>query len=87
MKLKGKVQRRIKLPDEIKKKKLNFIKADKDDIYLGFGQGILFRINNKHKVEKILFMGNSPLISFNKISDNKFIMSNLEGGVIQFSFR
>jgi len=76
--LKGKVQRRIKLPDEIKKKKLNFIKADKDDIYLGFGQGILFRINNKHKVEKILFMGNSPLISFNKISDNKFIMSNLD---------
>jgi outer membrane protein assembly factor BamB len=85
--LKGKVQRKIKLRDEIKEKKLNFINADKDDIYLGFEHGILYRINNKKKVEKILFMGNSPLISFNKISDNKFIVSNLDGRVIQFSFR
>jgi len=86
-KLKGKVQKRIKLPDEIKEKKLNFIKADKDDIYLGFEHGILYRINNKNKVDKILFMWNSPLISFVKISDNKFIVSNLDGRVIQFSFR
>lgn len=85
--LKGKVQKRIKLPDEIKEKKLNFINADKDDIYLGFEHGILYRINNKNKVEKLLFMGNSPLISFNKISDNKFIVSNLDGRVIHFSFR
>ena len=85
--LKGKVQRRIKLPDEIKEKKLNFIKVDKDEIFLGFERGILYRINNKSKVEKLLFMGNSPLISFIKISDNKFIVSNLNGRVIQFSFR
>jgi len=85
--MKGKVQKRIKLPDEIKEKKLNFIKADKDDIYLGFEHGILYRINNKNKVDKILFMWNSPLISFVKISDNKFIVSNLDGRVIQFSFR
>ena len=83
----GKVQRRIKLPDEIKERKLNFIKVDKDTFYLGFEHGILYRINNKNKVEKLLFMGNSPLISFNKISDNKFIVSNLDGRVIQFSFR
>ena len=85
--LKGKVQRRIKLPDEIKEKKLNFIKVDKDEIFLGFERGILYRINNKSKVEKLLFMGNAPLISFIKISDNKFIVSNLNGRVIQFSFR
>jgi len=85
--LNGKVQRRIKLPGEIKDTKLNIIKADKDDIYLGFEHGILYRINNKNKVEKILFMGNSPLISFIKISDKKFIVSNLDGKVIQCSFQ
>jgi len=82
----GKVQRKIKLADEIKEKKINFINLDKDDIYLGYENGILYRINNKNKVEKILYMGNSPLISFNKISDNKFIVSNLDGRLIQFSF-
>ncbi len=86
-KMNGKVQRKIKLPDESKENKLNFIKAEEDHIYLGFEHGILYRINNKNKVEKILFMGNSPLISFNKISDNKFIVSNLDGRVVQFSFQ
>jgi len=85
--LNGKVQRKIKLPVEIKENKLNFITADKDAIYLGYENGILYRINNKTKVEKLLFMGNSPLISINKISDNKFILSNLDGRVIQFSFQ
>jgi len=85
--LKGKVKRRIKLPNETKEKKLNFINANKDNIYLGFEHGILYRINDKNKVEKIMFMGNSLLISYNKISDNKFIVSNLDGRVIQFSFR
>jgi hypothetical protein len=85
--LNGKVQRKIKLADEVKEEKLIFIKPDKDDIYLGYENGILYRLNNKNKVEKILYMGNSPLISFNKVSDNKFIVSNLDGRLIQFSFR
>jgi outer membrane protein assembly factor BamB len=83
----GKVQRKIKLADEIKEKKINFINVDKDSIYLGYENGILYRINNNNRVEKILYMGNSPLISFNKINDNKFIVSNLDGRLIQFSFR
>jgi outer membrane protein assembly factor BamB len=85
--LNGKVKRKIKLSDEIKDKKLNFIKTEKDDIYLGYENGILYRINNKNEVEKLLFMGNSPLISFINISDNNFIVSNLDGRIIQFSFK
>lgn len=83
----GKVQRKIKLSDEVKEEKLFFIKADKDNIYLGYENGILYRINNKNKVEKLLYMGNSPLISFINIGDNKFIVGNLDGRIIQFSFR
>jgi len=85
--LNGKVKRRIKLPDEIKEKKLTFMRSDKDDIYMGFEHGILYRINSKGKVDKLLFIGNSPPISFNKIGDKKFILSNLDGRVIQFSFQ
>ena len=83
----GDVQKKIKLPDETKKNKLNFIKSEKDGIYLGYESGILYRINNKSKVEKLLFMGDSPLISLNEISDNNFILNNLDGKVIHFSFR
>ena len=43
-------------------------------------------IPSKSEVEKLLFMGNSPLISFYKISDNKFIISNLDGRLIPISF-
>jgi len=82
----GNIQRKIKLPDETKENKLNLIKAEKDDIYLGYENGILYRINNKNEVENILFVGDSPFTSFYKISDNKFIISNLNGRLIQFSF-
>jgi len=81
----GKVKKGIKLPDEAKDAKINFIKSENDGTYVGFENGILYRIDKKYKLEKLLFMGNSPLISFIKISDDKFIVSNLDGKIIQFS--
>jgi outer membrane protein assembly factor BamB len=86
-KLNGKVQKKIKLHDETKDRKLNFIHAEKNDIYMGFDHGIIYRINNMEKVENLLFMGNSPLISFINISDHNFIVNNLDGRIIQFSFK
>lgn len=82
-----KVKKGITLPGEAKDVKINFIKSENDGTYVGFENGILYRIDKKYKLEKLLFMGNSPLISFIRISDNKFIVSNLDGKIIEFTLK
>ena len=81
----GKVKKEIKLPDDLKEHKLNFITAEKEGIYLGFDNGILYRINKKNKIEKIIFSGVSPLISFNKMNSKKFIINNLDGKILEIA--
>ena len=80
-----KVKKEIKLPGDLRGHKLNFIAAENEGIYLGFDNGLLDRINKKYKIEKIIFSGVSPLISFNKMNGKKFVINNLDGKILEMS--
>jgi outer membrane protein assembly factor BamB len=83
----GKVKKKIKLADEFKNSFPVCWNESDRNVYLGFDNGIICAINKKNEINKILFTGNSPIISLVKIDENEFITNNLDGKIIQFEFQ
>ena len=50
-------------------------------------KGILYLINKKYYYKPVFFLGNAALHSPQKLDDNKFIISNVDGKIIYFSLQ
>lgn len=49
--------------------------------------GFLYNLDSKYNITKCLFAGDAPLHPIEKISDDKFLVSNVDGTIIIFSLR
>lgn len=82
---KGKIIREVKL-DEYFPESLDF-PIDAGNNILFSNKGTVYSLNERLNTNKVLFFGNAPIHPVIKISDNKFLVSNIDGRIIIFSLR
>lgn len=55
------------------------------NILISSDKGTLYLINKRYYYKPLFFLGNAALHSVQKINDNKFIVSNVDGKIVLFS--
>ena len=82
---KGRKVKEVKL-DNAFSESLDF-PIDAGEKILYTNKGIVYTLNKKYNSDKILFAGDAPAHPIIKLSDNKFLISNIDGRIIIFSLR
>jgi len=54
------------------------------DILVSLGDGFIYKIGSKFEINKVLFMGTAAINSFQHITENIFLASNIDGRVTLF---
>ena len=82
---KGKIEKEINTEEEFNESLDYPIDAGNNILYTS--HGFVFSIDKKFNTSKILYLGNAPYHPITKISDNKFLISNIDGRIVIFSMR